>query len=93
MELRITFFSLARSSQVTHLVKMENLHIQRHIYIKQNDTIAEQREGLNMLLMLSKQTKADDEQPVITHDVFSRFSSNFRFRRNAAISVDGTSSG
>ena len=82
-----------RSSHLYHLVKMESLPIPHNIYKKQNDIIAEQREGLNMLLMLSKQTKADDEQPVITHDVFSRFSSNFRFRRNAAISVDGTSSG
>ena len=32
---------------------MDSLPVQHHNYIKQNDTVAEQREGLNMLLMMS----------------------------------------
>ena len=50
---------------------MDSLPVQHHNYIKQNDTVAEQtqREGLNMLLILSQQTKAGHQHIVITHDV------------------------
>ena len=60
-----------RSSHLYHLVKMESLPIPHNIYKKQNDIIAEQREGLNMLLMISQQTKAGHQQIVMTRDVMN----------------------
>ena len=50
---------------------MDILPVQHHIYIKHNDTVAEQREGLNRLLMMSQQTKAGHQQIVITPNVMN----------------------
>ena len=50
---------------------MDSLPVWHHIYIKRDDTVAEQKEGLNMLLMMSQQTKAGHQQIVMTHDVMN----------------------
>ena len=50
---------------------MESLPHNHHVYIKKDDNKTAQREGLNMMLMMSQQTKAGDQQLVITSDVMN----------------------
>jgi len=50
---------------------MESLQPSHHIYIKKTDDLTAQREGLNMMLMMSQQTKHGDQQLVITSDVMN----------------------
>jgi transglutaminase/protease-like cytokinesis protein 3 len=50
---------------------MESLQPTNHIYIKRADDQTAQREGLNMMLMMSHATKHGDQQLVITSDVMN----------------------
>jgi transglutaminase/protease-like cytokinesis protein 3 len=50
---------------------MESLQPTNHIYIKRADDQTAQREGLNMMLMMSHATKHRDQQFVITSDVMN----------------------
>jgi hypothetical protein len=50
---------------------MESLEPTNHIYITKADDQTAQREGLNMMLMMSHATKHGDQQLVITSDVMN----------------------